>query len=786
MNKILGIAFVVLLLSSNVFAYDNVIVHQNINENAALNASNFISSMRALGFKGNTPKEIVEINVVDKKKIKDWIREGGKQEDVPVERTLRHFHDPLKAWNSAGFKGEGLSSLLWAQDQSNFRGSYGGDWSWKKAREFYYSALISTSGQQREQGFANAFRALGQVMHLMSDASVPAHVRNDAHVFPNEFAGLEVGSQWQTYESWAKRQMTANATGKLNFTGVSPAAGIFAFAKNTIAAPVPISALWDTDAYTGADIRTATGFDIGLAEYTNANFFSEDTIFRDYPHPTYADTNYLDAINHPERVDAEDGKFDNRVYIRKTVGDADTRLVSFGYISYDCIKKGKYDFSPFVLDDNVYNDYAALLIPRAVGYSAALLNYFFRGDMKLDYNAASGFVIRNNSDERMEGDFGIYYDTADGSRWPVWAGRGWVGPKGDWAGGIDFIPPSDAKVQGKYTLVFKGKMGNEDGAVAGYVFQRILELTPPEQLVYSMADPSQPVLGFTSVKVKVKNASPSEAMQNGTLQAVAKYKTDIEDTEFIYSVSASKSISSLSASEATEFDFNFENDPIPLDVTDLSLQVIFKGKIGDENEAVALGIKDISEPTPIDIFNNMDRICINGSWYVTGSAEAYNALPEPAKWWDYWTHDFKDVYIKVSPSDNPSDASPTNYTFFVPLIESGDLYRMYILSDYDFVYSDYGFMVEKDTGDNYVHDNVIKKTRAQGMGVRNQTEFSYDLAFCSTYGYGSTPCTAVRTSSFYPFRGVEMWGPGGFVVDGVTYPNYTDPDYVPCSWDALK
>lgn len=152
-------------------------------------------------------------------------------------------------------------------------------------------------------------------MHLMSDASVPAHVRNDAHVFPYEFAGREVGSQWQTYESWAKRQMTGNAPGKLNFTGVSPVAGIFVLAKNAIAAPVPISALWDTDTYTGADVRTAAGFDIGLTEYTNANFFSEDTIFKDYPHPAYADTNYLDAINHPEEVDAEDGKFDNRVYI---------------------------------------------------------------------------------------------------------------------------------------------------------------------------------------------------------------------------------------------------------------------------------------------------------------------------------------------------------------------------------------------------------------------------------------------------------------------------------------
>ena len=31
------------------------------------------------------------------------------------------------------------------------------------------------------------------------------------------------------------------------------------------------------------------------------------------------------------------------------------------------------------LDPGVFADYAALLLPRAVGYSAALLDYFFRG-----------------------------------------------------------------------------------------------------------------------------------------------------------------------------------------------------------------------------------------------------------------------------------------------------------------------------------------------------------------------------------------------------------------------
>ncbi|PKL52240.1 MAG: hypothetical protein CVV37_02320 [Nitrospira bacterium HGW-Nitrospira-1] len=40
--------------------------------------------------------------------------------------------------------------------------------------------------------------------------------------------------------------------------------------------------------------------------------------------------------------------------------------------------------------------------------------------------------------------------------------------------------------------------------------------------------------------------------------------------------------------------------------------------------------------------------------------------------------------------------------------------------------------------------------------------------------------TVGRTSLFYPFRGVEIWGPGGFIVDGVPY-----PDNSSCAWKLL-
>jgi hypothetical protein len=61
--------------------------------------------------------------------------------------------------------------IYWAQSSDN-------DYSWLLSREYYYQALLTGSEEQ----YAKTFRSIGQVMHLVSDAAVPAHVRNDAHL----------------------------------------------------------------------------------------------------------------------------------------------------------------------------------------------------------------------------------------------------------------------------------------------------------------------------------------------------------------------------------------------------------------------------------------------------------------------------------------------------------------------------------------------------------------------------------------------------------------------------
>jgi hypothetical protein len=138
---------------------------------------------------------------IKNQKVHGWLNKGGNNEDVLLIRSRHHFHNPLKPWDQSGLTDFGsldsigftpMSSVMWAQDQSDRRWiDFGGDWSWKKARSYFYTGLtgqdysgnvIAADKTQRDAYFAKTFQAVGQIMHLVQDASVPAHVRNDGHI----------------------------------------------------------------------------------------------------------------------------------------------------------------------------------------------------------------------------------------------------------------------------------------------------------------------------------------------------------------------------------------------------------------------------------------------------------------------------------------------------------------------------------------------------------------------------------------------------------------------------
>lgn len=187
----------VILTANEVIALEQI-THSYLNEIIVSQNKEILNTY--LNFNLGFSKGVDEI--INGKRVITWLKEGGIKEDEPFyTRSFAHFHDPLKPWEIAGYKGIFKSSIVWAQDQAGMSPIVGGDQSWKKARDSFYKGLTGITKTDREKNLADTFRALGQVMHLVQDTSVPAHVRNDGHVYIN-LAGIKIGTYH--YEIWAK------------------------------------------------------------------------------------------------------------------------------------------------------------------------------------------------------------------------------------------------------------------------------------------------------------------------------------------------------------------------------------------------------------------------------------------------------------------------------------------------------------------------------------------------------------------------------------------------------
>ncbi len=163
-----------------------------------------------------------------------------------------------------------------------------------------------------------------------------------------------------------------------------------------------------------------------------------------------------------------------RYFPKTTDGDTVSHFVAEGALYERLLFRGQL-VGGFMLDDKVYEDYAARLIPRAVGYSAGLLNYFFRSSFDFNVgvsaNDASARLLTISippelTAETMDGTFTLYAEDQDGLRSAV-AGASITTTlfRGASAQAI-FTPVSGVRA---YVLVFRGTLGTEADAVTGKV-----------------------------------------------------------------------------------------------------------------------------------------------------------------------------------------------------------------------------------------------------------------------------------------------------------------------------
>ena len=199
--RILFILLFVFINSNIAIAYE-VNTHENMNESISTYSTMFSINEYLVE---NLNITLAIDSMLRGKQIRKWLAYGGKKEDDPYWslgplnpnlRFVNHFHNPLEEDPArAGLWGDGLfgrwladSAMLWAQAAVGAQ-PHGGHYSWHDARNYYLTALTAPLKGMRDQGFADTFRAVGQVMHLVQDMGVPEHARDDGHFF-------------KAYEAW--------------------------------------------------------------------------------------------------------------------------------------------------------------------------------------------------------------------------------------------------------------------------------------------------------------------------------------------------------------------------------------------------------------------------------------------------------------------------------------------------------------------------------------------------------------------------------------------------------
>lgn len=655
------LAFVLIALECVPFAiaWDDRTTHRDLSGIAAQRSilgNRYLEN--ALGIKEGLDARLIWVGGVTggNKKISEWIQDGADFEDEDV-RYLNHFHNPYlrdQPWTDAGlsdmvlgFLIRGESALLWAQNTgvSNLSNT---DWSWQTARQHYYLALTVASKTDRDAELAQTFIGLGHQIHLIQDMSQPSHVRNDAHLEDT------IGSfpfRWlERLENWASGNRPL-ASAFMDQPAVFPTMGF----NTSVNGLVPITALWDTDTYTFTSTSPPTGTDVGLAEYTNANFFSDDTINspqirHQFPFPSVNIQDYAICSDQ-----APPGSFATRRWYLSRLSRTPEGVCPqqgpdhFLVASFLPSTQSNLISPSSRMDSRVYEDYARELLPRAVGYSAALINYFFRGQLMVTSVLGGGsqvtLRVQNMNTEMMDsyidpntgssiGKIEVFYDKIGINERQYLVGQN-LQQALPFQATIDlpsFPAPLDNANPGHYLVVFRGKLGEEKGAVIAkvaaplQVFYRVddHDINDPNNIekIYRMdIDGLNKTLVYNNLELNTA-IDQMAVSPDQTKLAFTKYN-NLSNANIYFLDIATGTVSSLPGGNRANPSWSPDGSRIVFNRTVLDCvapcpaEVLFVRDLGT-------GVETQLTPLPDDITGKTTGFAYRAAWSPDGSAIAYS------------------------------------------------------------------------------------------------------------------------------------------------------------------
>ena len=611
-------------------------------------------------FSGRIPSP-PELGATPELRFESWLMRGAiREDDVEVQyftdpseapdvdpwgeitRPTHHFYSPVTNTSDSLGTQNGLAWVLGVADP--FAASPVPD----PARENHFSYVDAVRGYHRALTFesttitnatirrqdsrarmalwAGTLKSLGHVVHLLQDMAQPQHVRGERHnyVCHGVLSNFNQDKPNRTYENFSNYRVAYRYNREVEQAGGTDAyvatiaceeqewLDMFAEAGYT---PPPASTPFTTSSYplpsfalarkffttrNAGDPTSPVGLGLaingraGLADYTNRGFYSQDYGAGAYLSPPAIETLHegdAKIVNVPDLGDLRIRALywtvpDNVAPAYQDPGrDTEGRapIASANYWSHMGLP------ATHVLTLANYTQMADMLGPRAIAYSAGLIDYFFRGKLEVQ------------------------------------------------------VPD-----QGLIAVINQGEIHSVDAD--GYPRRG-----------------DQSIFGFTRVRLKVRNAT-AEIVESGTathsvqnasagqLVAVARYhrnacyKTDLtgqraqgyaavppapitapactpllpERTDYEeISVSAPLTIAGGDAlpgmvgSTATAWvdkTFDFSADPIPVNATDLFVQLVYRGQLGEEPDGIAVGRLDVREPTLVTVYNGSDYRWTGSVW----------------------------------------------------------------------------------------------------------------------------------------------------------------------------
>ncbi len=457
---------------------------------------------------------------------------------------------------------------------------------------------------ERKAYWGTTFRAVGDLVHILQDAAQPQHTRNDGHsgqgcvVVPTRPGECLAGHD-SVFEKYMKARTLVAKSYTIEegfFPGVGWGVAVTSDGPQLNYGgdgvpnyDIPRFAKIRDYYSTGTGAASLSGN--GLANYSSRGFYSFGTNINSklgatFPTPsptgvgltdeTVTSSKGLSGIPNVGKVTYKLGTVPDTLFAARTASNVRLSATS----AFSRFVAQQTGVPVYKLTHDIYDAHADLLIPRAVAYSAGLIDYFFRGEMQISLPD--------------EGLYGII-DHAD--------------------------PASNCKDN----------------------------------------------CGFKRIKLKVKNTTPDivvsgggqtavQNMSGGTLVAVVKYslnncyKTDLSgepgSPDFPYSLAGysqcvlrnladpieqitvstpQSGVFTLLKDQEKPLTFDFDT-PIPINAWNVSLQVVYRGTLGDEDDAVIVATQPISAPTYVNLTNEYDYILIDAKLYTRDQVKASQAL----------------------------------------------------------------------------------------------------------------------------------------------------------------